>query len=117
MSDFYDKNKIRNFKKDVIFNCKEHIQDKLENLHPSFYNFWLDDPHEMCDIYIIEFKKQFNDQRFDEPLWNSGKQLGYLIKTLLKLDNKLYQILKFIEIFINEQINDFINLYSHLLEE
>jgi len=96
------------------------IQDDITNHHNGFFKIWLGCEADMAVGYAYQniFKEHFGDYITEEvktQLWFAGKNILYSIRTFLSLkeDNySLEELLDFVEIFISEQLNDFVNDYD-----
>jgi hypothetical protein len=100
----------------LIKYCKECVSENWERM----FDMWLscEADMEFGHGYQDKFKEQFGDYITDEiksQLWFAGKNIIYAINTFIKMKKgscKLNDILKFVEHFVSEQLNDFDNDYD-----
>jgi hypothetical protein len=100
----------------LISHCKECI---VENFNQMF-EMWLMCEADMAfgDGYINIFKQHFGDYITDQvraQLWCDAKNIIYAINSFLyikKGNSKLDDLVKFVEKFVSEQLDDFSNNYE-----
>ncbi len=102
--------------KKYIKYCKELIVENFERM----FDMWLsiEADMEFGHGYQTIFKEQFGDYittDVEQQLFFAGKNIIYAINTFIRIKKdkyKLSELLKFVEEFVSEQLNDFDNDYD-----
>lgn len=104
-----DTQKLDNYRKNVVRDCREIITSKFDS---PYFSMWLEHYAECnigVDIYIDNFKDEFGEipEGMSNNLYYSGMNLIYSILALTKISNfTLDKILTFCELIINKQFNE-----------
>ena len=114
----YDE-KMELVKQELITYCKNLIK----NHNNGWLDMWLDIDarFEICPTYITIFKKHFDhyiDNDLEHFLRRFGSNLIYGIRAFIKTNKEEYvtnKVIKFIELFITYQLEDFHNSNDSLL--
>lgn len=110
----------------LLNHCKKCVLDN----HGRSFDMWLqmEAEHELGFGYQNAFKEQFGaliNEEMSARLFFAGKNILYAINSFIKMkpNYELSELIKFVEEFISEQLNEFGNdysdfdLYSHFTDE
>ena len=108
---FYEK--LDQFQSKLLTYCIECI---IEN-HTLYFNQWLEHESDISDGYCQIAKKYFEEyitKEISTQLYFAGKNVIYGIQTFIAIhkEYELHELLKFVELFISKQLDDFDNDYD-----
>jgi len=109
--------------KKVKDSLKKFITDNVTSEYKKHNGVWFEtrEFYEIAEAYADHFSKEFQNQMtpsFRDKLWFAGQNVAYAIHTFCKMYSGylLIDLLRFVNTFVSEQLDDFDN-WSHEFTE
>jgi len=85
-----------------------------EYYESGYFDFEIDDPHSIWEMYIDEFKKEFGSfvtERVEDALFMAGKMLGFAVQAHRTTTSNfnVKKLIDYVRTFVELQFHDFDN--------